>query len=35
MKTTGVTYHAATDGQRRYVRAAADPDTEGYFDASG
>jgi IS5 family transposase len=23
------------DGQRRYVRAAGDPDTEGYFDASG
>ena len=24
------------DGQRRrYMRAAGDPDTEGYFDASG
>jgi hypothetical protein len=23
------------DGQRRYVRAAGDPHTEGYFDASG
>jgi hypothetical protein len=31
MKTRGV----ICDGQRRYVRAAADPDTEGYFNASG
>jgi hypothetical protein len=23
------------DGQRRYMRAAGDPDTKGYFDASG
>ncbi len=23
------------DGQRRYLRAAGDPDTEWYFDASG
>ncbi len=35
MKTSGVIYDAGTDGQRWYVRAAGDPDTEGYFDASG
>jgi hypothetical protein len=35
MKTSGGIHDAGTDGQRRYVRAAGDPDTEGYFDASG
>jgi hypothetical protein len=35
MKTTAVIYDARTDGQRRYVRAAGDPGTAGYFDASG
>jgi hypothetical protein len=35
MKTTAMIYDAGIDGQRRYVRAAGDPDTARVFDASG
>jgi len=35
MNTRGVIHDVGTDGQLRYVPAAGDPDTEGYFDASG
>ena len=33
--TRGAARRDDNDGQRRYVRTAGDPDTDGYFDASG